>query len=356
MGTVERKIEHVKICLEEEVESDYSGFEDIMFLHNALPEINFADVDTSIKFLGKKFTFPLIIASMTGGHPETKTINANLAEAVETAGIGMGVGSQRAAIEDKRLEDTFSIVREKAPKAFIYANIGIPQLIEYGAEVVDKIVEMVDADAVAIHLNYLQEAIQPEGNLNASGGLSLLEEVCRSSKVPIIVKETGAGISREVALKLKDTGVSALDVGGKGGTTFAGVEVYRASDYIQKAVGLDFWSWGIPTAFCIVDCSKILPTIATGGIRNGIDIAKSIAIGAKIASAALPFLKESTESAEEVLNKIEYFRRSFKIAMFLTACKSIEELSKTKLFVTGKFKEWLLFRGFDVKIFMEGFR
>ncbi|WP_456468911.1 type 2 isopentenyl-diphosphate Delta-isomerase [Archaeoglobus sp.] len=344
MSTSKRKVDHIRICLEEEVESDYNGLEDVMLIHKALPEVDYSKIKTEVDFLGKKLSFPFLIASMTGGHPETKNINANLAEAVEEAGIGMGVGSQRAAIENESLVDSFTVVRERAPKAFIYANIGVPQVLEKGVEVVEKAVEMIDADAVAIHLNYLQEAIQPEGDVNAERCIDAIGEVCREVKVPVIAKETGAGVSREVALLLKDAGVSAVDVGGKGGTTFSGVEVYRVDDEITRAVGLDFWDWGLPTAFSIVDCRGILPLIATGGIRSGIDAAKSIALGADIASAALPFLRAAVESAEAVKETIEYFRKGLKTAMFLTGCRDTEDLKKAPVFVSGWLREWIKFR------------
>ncbi len=353
MSTSQRKLDHLRICLEEEVESEYTGLEDVMLIHRALPEIDFAEIDTSKKFLGKKLSFPFLIASMTGGHPETKNINANLARAVEETGIGMGVGSQRAAIEDSSLADSFAVVREYAPKAFIYANIGAPQLLKMGVEVVDKAIEMIDADAVAIHLNYLQEAVQPEGDLDARGCINLIAEVCESVKVPVIVKETGAGISREVAIMLKNAGVDAVDVGGKGGTTFSGVEVYRGRDEVMKSVGADFWDWGIPTAFSVVDCYRILPVIATGGIRSGLDAAKAIAIGAEIASAALPFLRAAAESSEAVIREIEYFKRGLLTAMFLTGCRRVAELRQTRIFVTGMLKEWLEFRHINVDQFVK---
>ncbi len=327
------------------MESGYTGLEDVMLIHKALPEVDYGKIKTEVEFLGKKLSFPMLIASMTGGHPETKEINARLAEAVEETGIGMGVGSQRAAIEDESLAESFTIVREKAPTAFIYANIGMPQVLERGVEVVEKAIEMIDADAVAIHLNYLQEAIQPEGDVNAEGALDALKEVCRELKVPVIAKETGAGVSREVAFMLKKAGVSAIDVGGKGGTTFSGVEVYRVEDEVSKSVGLDFWDWGLPTAFSIVDCRSILPLIATGGIRSGLDVAKAIAIGADVGSAALPFLKAAADGVERVKDEINYFRKGLKTAMFLTGCKDIEELKGLQVFVSGMLKEWIEFRG-----------
>ena len=291
MNTSNRKLEHLRICLKEDVESNYTGFEDVSFIHHALPEVDFDEINVKVEFLGKKLSAPFLIASMTGGHPETKEINKKLAIAVQELGIGMGVGSQRAAIEDEKVADSFSVVREFAPEAFIYANVGISQVLKYGVEFVEKAIEMIDADAVAIHLNFLQEAIQPEGDRNAKNCLNVLKEVCESIKVPVIVKETGAGISRDIAIKLKLIGVDAIDVGGKGGTSWSGVEVYRAKDKVTKEVGMDFWDWGIPTAFCIAECYDVLPVIATGGLRSGLDLAKALALGAKVGSSALPFFK-----------------------------------------------------------------
>ncbi|RLI73926.1 type 2 isopentenyl-diphosphate Delta-isomerase, partial [Archaeoglobales archaeon] len=324
MNTSNRKIEHVRICLEEEVESSYTGLEDVMLIHNAIPEIDFNEIDTAKEFFGKKLSIPLLIASMTGGHPKTKVINKNLAIAVEELGIGLGVGSQRAAIEDVSVVDTFTVVREYAPKAFIYANIGLPQILKHGVEYAEKAIEMIDADAIAIHLNFLQEAIQPEGDVIAKGCFNALKEVCNEIKIPVIAKETGAGISREIAIKLKQAGIDAIDVGGKGGTSWSGVEVYRAKDIISKNVGIDFWDWGIPTAFCIAECFDVLPIIATGGLRSGLDLAKAIALGAELGSVALPFLKAAVESSEKVKREIEYFTRGLKVAMFLTECREIK--------------------------------
>ncbi len=350
MRTSSRKLDHIRICLEKEVESGYTGFEDVEFAHNALPEIDFEEINMKTSIFGKKLSAPFLIASMTGGHPETKEINRNLAIAVEELGLGMGVGSQRAAIEDENLAESFTVVREHAPNAFIYANIGVVQAknIDY----VEKAVEMIDADAVAIHLNFLQEAIQPEGDINARGCIETISEVC-SLKVPVMVKETGAGISRDVALKLKGAGVEAIDVGGKGGTSWSGVEVYRTRDIIAKKVGMDFWNWGIPTAFSIIECNDVLPVIATGGIRSGLDVAKSLAIGAFAASAALPFLKPAKESAEAVKLELMYFIHGLRVAMFLTGCSKIAELRHAKLFVSGKFKEWLEIKGIDIRKFCQ---
>ncbi|MDK2795339.1 MAG: isopentenyl-diphosphate Delta-isomerase [Archaeoglobaceae archaeon] len=355
MKTSKRKIDHIKICLQEEVESGYTGLEDVMLIHEAIPDLDFSEIDCSTRFLNKKLSFPFLIASMTGGHEETARINENLAIAVEETGIGMGVGSQRAALEEKSVVETFTVVRDKAPNAFIYANIGAPQIIKE-PEIADKVVEMVEADAIAIHLNYLQEAIQNEGDKTAKGCFEAIREVCKSVKVPVIVKETGAGISREIAIKLKEAKVSAVDVGGKGGTSFSLVEAYRSEDEVLRDVGFDFADWGIPTAFSIVDCADILPTIATGGIRNGLDIAKSIALGAELASSALPFLAPAQRGATAVKRQILRFLTGFKTAMFLTGCRTPEELRRKPLFITGKIADWLRFRGIDLKAFSEGRR
>ncbi len=351
MSTADRKLEHIKICLEKNVESKYTGFEDVMLIHKALPEINYDDINTEVKFFGKKLSAPFLIASMTGGHKETIEINKNLAKAVEELNLGMGVGSQRAAIEDSSLVESFTVVRDYAPTAFIYANVGISQILEHGVEFAEKAIEMIDADALALHLNFLQELIQPEGNVNAQGCIDAIKDVCKSVKVPVIIKETGAGICREIGLAIKKAGASALDVGGKGGTSWSGVESYRVKDEITRKIGRDFWNWGIPTAFCVAEVYDILPTIATGGIRCGLDIAKALALGAKLASAALPFLRPATTSSEEVKKTLKYFIKGLKTAMFLTGCETVNELRKVPIVVHGKFKDWLEVRGFDVKKF-----
>jgi isopentenyl-diphosphate delta-isomerase len=356
MVTSKRKIEHLDICTKENVESKGSGFDDIEFVHRCLPEINRSEVSTKASFLGHKLEAPILIASMTGGHPGTKKVNSNLAIAAEELGIGIGVGSQRAALEDKKQEDSYRVVRDKAPNAFIYGNIGAAQLSHYGIDDLERAVEMIDADAMAIHLNFLQEAIQPEGDLDASGCLEKIAEVASSLSVPVIVKETGAGICHIDAYYLKKAGVSAIDVGGKGGTSWAGVEVYRArmeSDETGEHIGMKFWDWGIPTAVSIVEADIGIPVIATGGIRDGLMVAKSIALGASMCGIALPLVAPARESPEKVKKQLELYIEELKATMFLTGSKNLESLKKVPIVIHGKTRETLESRGFNWKAYSQ---
>ncbi|MCK4476598.1 MAG: type 2 isopentenyl-diphosphate Delta-isomerase [Methanophagales archaeon] len=352
--TSKRKIEQLRICAEKKVEVGANCFADVMLVHVALPEIDKEEIDLKTEFLGFSLNYPIMIASMTGGHPETKRINEVLAEAAEALGVGMGVGSQRAALEGIEQEDSFRVVRDVAPNSFIYANIGAPQLKESGIEGVERVIQMIDADAIAIHLNFLQEAIQPEGNVDARGCRDSIKEVCEAIKKPVIVKETGAGISYGMAKILHGAGVSAIDVGGLGGTSLAAAEIYRAKaegDELGEHLGHLFgWDWGIPTVESIVECCALpfpIPVIATGGIRNGIDVAKSIALGADLSSAALPFMKTAMEygSADKVIEKIKQMGEELKVAMFLTGCKTTIELKEAEVIITGKAREIMEQRG-----------
>ncbi len=361
MTTSDRKIEHLLLCVEKDVEAHKThqglragGFDDIYLVHNCLPEIDKEALDLETEFLGRKLRAPLLIASMTGGHPDTKAVNAALAGAAEELGIGIGVGSQRAAIEDPGLEDSFRIVRDKAPNAFIYGNVGAAQLNEFGIEGIERAVEMIGADAMAIHLNFLQEAIQPEGNIDAKGCLAAIKKVCSELSVPVIIKETGAGISHSQAVAICDAGAAAIDVGGLGGTSWAGVETYRAQkrgDMLSYHLGNQFWNWGIPTAVSIVESSITVPVIATGGIRSGIDVAKSLALGASLCSVALPLVAPALKGNKDVVDRIKLVIEELKAAMFLCGCSNVEDFNKTPLVITGKTKEYLEQRGFDTARF-----
>ncbi|TFG14621.1 type 2 isopentenyl-diphosphate Delta-isomerase [Candidatus Thorarchaeota archaeon] len=351
--TRRRKIEHIEICLQENVQAGQSSlFEDISFIHNALPEIDRGEIDLTTNFMGLRANAPLVIAGMTGGHPDTLDINRRLAEAAEELGLPMGVGSQRAAIEDPQLENTFRVVREHAPTVPIIANIGATH-----ANAALDAIEMVNADIVAIHLNPLQEAVQPEGDCDSSGVIERISKIVDAVEIPVIVKETGAGISSSVAEILESIGVSGVDVGGLGGTSWAAVEYYRAKQEKNEAkaqLGVEFWNWGIPTALSVIMVNRLtsLEIIATGGIRSGVDIAKSLAIGASSAGVALPLLEPAVNGdTENVIAELQLFLGSLKTAMYLTGCKTVEEAKLCPLIITGKLREALESINIDSKLF-----
>jgi len=347
-----RKLDHINICLRKNVQCKVkAGFEDIYLVHRALPEVDKDDIDLTTKFLGKEISAPIMIASMTGGHEKVKKINENLAIAAEHLNIPLGVGSQRAAIENPELRHTFTVVREIAQNAFLLANLGVVQFSKgYGIEEAKQAIEMIDANALALHLNPLQEAIQREGDTNFNNCLREIEKLSKSLKVPVVPKETGAGIAREEAILLEKAGVKAIDVGGVGGTSFAAVEYYR-----DKSIkhGKLFWDWGIPTAISILECAEYtnLEIVATGGIRNGIQIAKALALGAKVCGIAFPLLKRARKSYRYVEDEINRLMEELKIAMFLVGAEKIEDLRKCDLIITGKTREWAIARGIDYKKF-----
>ncbi len=352
--TGKRKVDHIRICLDQKAQAKNvtAGFEDIQLVHRALPEINKAKISLSTTFLDKKFNAPIIVGAMTGGAKEAIQINASIAEAVEQLGLGMGLGSQRAAIENEKLERTYSIARKKAPTAFLIANVGGVQLVHgYGVKEVKKIVEMIDADAVAIHLNALQEAVQPEGQTNFKGVLARITEITGAIDIPVIVKETGAGISAEDAESLEKAGVKAIDIGGLGGTSFAAVEYYRSTAHKDVYLGEAFWDWGIPTAVSLVENAQSvkLPLIASGGVRSGTDIAKAIGLGASIASISQPILETAVKGTTETLEKLNCLIEELRNVMFLVSAEKITDLAKTPLVITGKTAQWLQARGFNIK-------
>nr|WP_319540222.1 type 2 isopentenyl-diphosphate Delta-isomerase [uncultured Methanospirillum sp.] len=340
--TSSRKLDHLRICLEEDIESGSTGFEDIRLVHNALPDSDMDTLDLSTDLFGHRFGSPLFISAMTGGHPETTRVNEVLAQAAQKYGLGIGVGSQRAAIEDQTLAETFSIVRETAPDAFIVGNLGIVQLRDHGIEWAETAVEMIDADALAIHLNFLQEATQPEGDHDATGCLDALRELCREFKVPVIVKETGCGFSKEIARLCYGAGASCIDVGGYGGSSWAAIESYRAGkgeaggDQRLSDLGLLFKEWGIPTAVSVTEAVRCGgPVIASGGIRTGIDIAKALVLGASLGGMALPLLKPACDGIEALSETIETIQQQLRIALFLTGHTRVSEMPDTRWYVTG---------------------
>lgn len=319
-----RKLDHLRICTEKDIESGDTGFDEIRLVHKALPEIDFDKIDLRTKFLGKRLNFPIIVEGMTGGAEEALKINRDIAEISQEFGIGFGVGSQRMAIEDERFAETYK-VRDIAPDILIIANLGAVQLnYGYGIEECRKAVEMIDADALALHLNPLQEAIQPEGNKNFSNLIKKINEISKKLKYPVIIKETGCGISYETAKKLK---VSAIDVAGLGGASWGIVESYRG-DEKTMFLGMTFSNWGIPTSESISCVARLkVPVIGSGGIRTGLDAAKAIAIGSECVGIALPILKAWKTGGKEGIRKfLDKFIEELRIAMFLTGSRDIKRL------------------------------
>jgi len=355
--TRERKSEHLEICLGEEVNarSVTTGFEDIHFVHRALPEINREEIDLFTTIFNHEFSAPIIVEGMTGGTEKALRINAAVAQAVEELGLGMGVGSQRVALENPALEGTFAIARKKAPNAFLIANLGGSQLIKgYGVKEAKRAVEMIDADALAIHLNPLQEAIQPEGETDHKGILAKISEVANALDVPVIVKETGAGISAGDAKKLEAAGAAGIDVAGTGGTSWAAVEYYRAKrrrDESAQILGEMLWDWGIPTVISLVEVvqSVNIPVIASGGIRSGKDVAKAMALGASLTGIAMPALAPALKGPKEVKKILSLVINQLRNVMFLIGADSIERLRASPLVLTGKTAEWLRTRGFNIE-------
>jgi isopentenyl-diphosphate delta-isomerase len=335
----QRKADHIRINLEEDAGFDRltTGLEQYHFIHQALPELNLADIDFSTSLFGKPLRAPLLISSMTGGTEQACTINHNLATAAQEAGIAMGLGSMRAALEDSSLADSFCVVRSAAPDIVLLANLGAVQL-NYGYTVdhCRRAVEMVEADALILHFNALQEALQPEGNTNFVGLLNKVEAVCGELQVPVVAKEVGWGFSQETARRLADTGIAAIDVAGAGGTSWSQVEMYRADTEARRRIAASFRDWGIPTAESIQmvrQGAPHLPIIASGGLRNGLDIAKTIALGARLAGMARPFLKAAVISADAVLETVEVTAAELRATMFCIGAASLDELRDTPYLV-----------------------
>lgn len=330
-----RKSDHIRINLEENVQSGLTtGLERYRFIHKALPELNLNEIDLSQDLFGKRLQAPILISSMTGGTTEAATINRTLAAAAQASGIAMGLGSQRAAIEHPELASTFQVRRE-APDALLFANLGGVQLnYHYGIQECQRAVDMIQADALILHFNALQEAVQPEGDTLFAGLLSKIEQVCKVLPVPVIAKEVGWGFSESDARNLANAGISAIDVAGAGGTSWSQVEMYRAKSESQARLAAAFLNWGIPTSEAIVNVRRAAPDMlifASGGLRNGVDIAKSIALGANLGGMAGPFLKAAARSLESTLEMIQEVRKEIQITMFASGAANIQLLKETPL-------------------------
>jgi len=354
----QRKIEHVNIALGQDISvAQSANWNDIQFVHQALPEVDLDEIDTSVSFLGHKLRYPLFISSLTGGHDDVTSINRNLARAAEHYGLALGVGSQRAGIVNPEVINSYAITREQAPKTFLIANIGAPQLIAqphhapFTIEQVERAVTMIGANALAVHMNSLQEATQPEGDRRTLGEAAALKTLTEKVSVPVIAKETGAGVCREQALLLRSCGVAAIDVGGAGGSSMSAMEAERSKargDEKTHTIGMLFRDWGIATPVSIVEAKVAgLPLISTGGVRTGLDMARALALGATLVGIGFPFLKAASQSYDAVCELLETIVAELKVAMQLSGAASIEQLQQTDIVVTGETRNWLSMRGFE---------
>ncbi|WP_373524631.1 type 2 isopentenyl-diphosphate Delta-isomerase [Nostoc sp.] len=336
--TQNRKADHIRICLEEDVQCHQitNGLEHYRFTHCCLPELDFDDIDITTTFLGKRLGAPLLISSMTGGTEQAGMINQRLAQVAQHYKIAMGVGSQRVAVEKPQVADTFAI-RKYAPDVLLFANLGAVQLnYKYGLDECLRVVDMLEADALILHINPLQECIQPKGDTNFKGLLDKIHNLCHQMPVPVIAKEVGNGISAAIAQKLMAAGVAAIDVAGAGGTSWAKVESERAKNALQRRLGKTFTDWGLPTAECItsikamsttgVDAAPNVPLIASGGLRHGLDVATAIALGADIAGLAMPFLQAAAASETAVAELAEVLIAEITTVLFCTGNATLYQL------------------------------
>ncbi len=329
--TQTRKADHLRICLDEDVQFHgvTNGLERYRFTHCCLPELNLSEIDITTTFLGKSLGAPLLISSMTGGTEQAKIINFRLAEVAQHYKLAMGVGSQRVAVENSQVANTFA-VRSQAPDILLFANLGAVQLnYSYGLDECLRAIDLCQADALILHLNPLQECIQPNGDTNFRGLIDKINILCSKLQVPVVAKEVGNGISAAMAQRLLDAGVAAIDVAGAGGTSWAKVESERALDQKQRRLGLTFTNWGLPTAECITSVRAIapeIPLIASGGLRDGLDVAKAIALGADLSGLAWPFLQAAAESVEAVDALVQLLIAEITTVLFCTGNATLSQL------------------------------
>ncbi len=331
-----RKQDHIDISKAEDVSSSYNYWDDVHLVHDALPEVDMDEVDTTWRAFGAEMQAPILVAGMTGGCPDATSLNRRLAAVAERYGVGMGVGSQRVALEDEEAVESYRVVTE-FDVPLVLANIGAPQLLEWpdAVETAARAVEMVEADVLAVHLNFLQECIQVEGDRRARGVLDELRMLAASLSTPVVVKETGAGVSRDVAARLCETDVAGVDVGGMSGTSCAATEAHRArkrGDRVQERLGHLFRDWGIPTPLSVLETADVcrdtgMVVIATGGVRTGLDVARAIALGADAAGMAAAFLDDDPDEVFETAT------RALKTAMFLTGCRTLDELREVDVWM-----------------------
>jgi isopentenyl-diphosphate delta-isomerase len=326
-----RKSDHIKINLEQDVRSGLTnGLERYHFIHEALPELDLDNVDTALTLFGKKLAAPILISSMTGGTEQARLINLHLAEAAQEFHVAMGVGSQRAALEDPQQIPTYSVTRKAAPDILLFANLGAIQLnYGYGIDECRRAVDMLQANALFLHLNPLQEAVQAGGDTNFAGLAKKIARICKKLEIPVILKEVGWGISERTAKILSECGVAAIDVAGAGGTSWSQVEMHRAPDEFTRQLAAAYLDWGIPTADSILNVRKATPGMiifASGGLKDGLDIVKCIALGATLGGFASQFLKAAAISTEEVSQLIRLTRQQIRVSMFGTGAANLNAL------------------------------
>lgn len=351
-----RKREHLELAASSRSQSEITpGWEDIHLVASSLPETNMVDVEIGLNLCGHELRAPFVIASMTGGHPDAEPINRGLALAAQELGVAIGSGSQRAALQNPELAHTYEVIREVAPQAVVLANIGVCQLVDQNGEQplsrgeIETAIGMLDAQFLAVHLNVVEEVIQPEGDSNLIGLVDALAEVVSSSTVPVVAKETGAGMSREIANRLVDSGIAVLDVGGAGGTSFARIESERAAqrgDIRSARIGQTFGDWGIPTATSILEVREAgAPVVATGGVRSGLDAAKALSLGASAVGLGRPVLKAAMDGPQAVIDEMSAFIEELRLALLLTGSRNLADLRSHAPVLTGLTKEWAEQRG-----------
>jgi isopentenyl-diphosphate delta-isomerase len=345
----ERKNDHIDICLQKDVRTTVDHWDDVFVLHQAIPSVDLDEIGLTAYMLDRKIQAPLMISAMTGGSSKAEKYNELLAKAASEFQIGFGVGSQRAGLENPEHVSSYSIVKEH-DIPLVLGNIGAPQFSSshpsnkegrssYGVDELMTALDMIGGDGICIHLNYLQEAVQPEGETYVEGFLDNLQTI--SSQIPVVAKETGAGISREAAIKLKEAGVRAIDIGGSSGTSFAAVESYRGLTGRKdvKRIGRTFWDWGIPAPVSLKMAQVGLPLIATGGIRNGLDITRAISMGADICGMAWPLLRAASRGYDELCGEISSIIEEIRMGLFLSGAESASSHPRMRGIITGRSRE-----------------
>jgi isopentenyl-diphosphate Delta-isomerase len=343
----QRKLDHVALAMSDAAVSVCDpGWSDVSLVPVTLPDTNLDDVDLITTFLDFDLRAPIVIAGMTGGHPDVEKINAALATAAQTHGVAMGVGSQRAALIDPDLVPSYAVVRKLAPDAFIYGNIGISQVLEgeTGKDTLARLIDMIGADAMAVHINVLQELVQPEGDINPVGAFDALGDLVAKSPVPVIVKETGCGFDQATATRLLETGIAAIDVGGMGGTSFTlieGIRAKSAADLRGARLAQTFSTWGIPTACSVLEVRETgLPIIATGGISDGLQAAKALSLGAHLVGIGRKMLAAAADGPDAAVEELGLIIEEIRISLALSDCSNMKQFAARKPMLSGKVALW----------------